>query len=464
MTLPANFSLEGFSLRYIEPPDLPYSEDLLHYLAYNDRPLKGIIIDEPLPSALRDSNSSLHQPRESVTSLGNIKLPIEILRMVLLAMPYEGLVAFMAVNSAAFNLVTAIAEFRILNKYGGNVLRMLSKVHLHNCFSTADVYEVFTSPSCSYCPSFGAYVFLPGLVRCCQNCAERDYRLIPIIKGNAQKKVDHAGFNLTSQMVANLPVMMTIPGNYAASSSERASVSKYKKQMHLLSRPLAEAAMIKAVVRNDPNARVPEIPHNPAWYWSRRAKIQVSDLLTLPLLHRLVGQTATHQQYQGHVDRWGKMIVFDRLNIDVLQQRSMALAPMPYFDKETKSIQEGFRCRGCCNPFQNPHKCMDDCYIPNIPIDPRVSEQNRTEYTGAVGPAHVCVAKKKYSMEYLRRDFEQHYQQCNGARDFCKKFACIIPTWERDIGPASHMGVHEMNITVMGCLITAAREKVLARL
>ncbi|CAF9935600.1 MAG: hypothetical protein HETSPECPRED_009841 [Heterodermia speciosa] len=453
-----NPQLARYPFRSTPLHDLPYSEDLLKYLAYNNRPLKGVIIDELVPCGSTELDPHVYQPRGTVASLGNLKLPIEIIRMVLLAMPYKDLVAFMAVNSAAFNVVVAMTEFCILNKYGGNVLRMLSKVHLQSCFSIADVYETFTSPSCSYCVSFGAYVFLPGLVRCCQNCAERDYRLIPISKNSAQKKIHDAGFNLTSQMVDNLPVMTTIPGYYAASSSEPAGKSRYKKQVHLLSRPLAEAAMIKRILQDDPKARLPEIQHNPAWYWSRQAKVLVSDLLNLPLSHRVPGWTPDMINMRTPSTA-GKVNCFDKL-ISYHQQRSMALAPMPYFDKETKSIQEGFRCRGCCNPFDAPHQCTDDCYIPNTPLYPKVSEQNRTDYTGIVGPARVCVAKKLQSMEYLRRDFERHYQQCDGARDFCKEFASLIPTWERHLsGSELRTGPERIVYAVSRCLAIAVSEK-----
>ena len=263
----------------------PYSEDLLEYVVYNHKPLEGVIIDEIVPSKIGNPNYNIHQPREAVASLGNFNLPLEILLMVLLAMPFETLLAFMAVNSAAFNMVMTIPEFRILNSYGRDVILMLSRVHLESCFSIADVYEVFTSPSCSYCVSFGAYVFLPGLVRCCQNCAESDYRLIPISKSLARKQIDDGGFNLTLQMLANLPVMATLPGTYAE------NYSSYYKEIQLLSRPMAEAAMIKGILQNDPEAQLPEIPHRPAWHWNREAKVQVSDILNALLSHRVVRWT-----------------------------------------------------------------------------------------------------------------------------------------------------------------------------
>ena len=275
----------------------PYSEDLLEYVVYEHKPLKGVIIDELLPSAFTNANSNVYQPRKAVASLGNVQLPMEILLMILSAIPYDALLAFMAVNSTALSIVMAIREFRILNKYGRNVLRMLSKVHLQNCFSIVDVCEVFTSPSCSYCTSFGAYVFLPGLVRCCQSCAESDWRLIPVSKNLAQHNFSNAGFNLTPQMVANLPVMKTIPGTYAATTI--ADKSKYKGQIHLLSRPLAESAVIKGILQKNSKARLPQDAHNSAWFWSTQAQVQVSDL-HLPLSHRVY---ARNRPYWEHADR-----------------------------------------------------------------------------------------------------------------------------------------------------------------
>ena len=268
--------------------DVPRSEDVVEHLFYHYSPLKGIIIDEVLPSGLTNPISNLNQPLKAVASLGSLNLPIETLVMVLLAVPYKDLVVFMAVNSAAFNFVMSIPEFRILNNYGRNFLHLLSKVHLGGCFSIADVFEVFTTPSCSYCASFGGYVFLPGLVRCCQICAESDYRTIPISKSLAQKKISDGGFKLTSQMIDNLPIMTTIPGRYAESSKRRINKSWRQKPIQLLSRPLAEAAMIKGILQADPKAQVPEVFHKPAGYWGYETNMQVSNVFNLPLSHGVV--------------------------------------------------------------------------------------------------------------------------------------------------------------------------------
>ena len=121
---------------------------------------------------------------------------------------------------------------------------------------------------------------------------------------------------------------------------------------------------------------------------------------------------------------------------------------MPYFDQDTASIQEGFRCRGCCKPFSQQHQCTSDCYIPNGLTNIRVSLQNRsgTDHVRGISPAaHVCVAKKLEQMEYSRRDFPQHYEQCDRARHFCKTFALLKPTWERDnMGSPFRMGPQKM--------------------
>ena len=98
----------------------------------------------------------------------------------------------------------------------------------------------------------------------------------------------------------------------------------------------------------------------------------------------------------------------------------MTLAPMPYFDRSTHSIQEGFRCGGC---YQAPHICDHACYTPIVPIDPQYSKQKQSIYISPVEPVHVCVclAKKRQKIEYLRRDFELHYQHCEHAKRFCMK-------------------------------------------
>ena len=438
------------------PHNLPYSEDLLEHVVYYHNPLKGVIVDETVLSAPPNHTSILHQPREAVPSLGNVILPLEILHMVLLSMPYPALRAFMAVNSAAFNIVMAMPEFRILSKHGRNVVRMLERVRLHNSFSTANVYEVFTSPSCTYCGSFGAYVFLPGLLRCCQNCAENDYRLLPISKSLAKKKINDGGFNLTPQMLDNLPMMTTQPGTYASSAREAENTSKRKKRVQLLSRPLAEAAIIKGILQNDPEAQLPNIPETPASSWTWQVKIQVSDPLNLPLSHRVVRWTPDISNTRN-ISIVGNLTCFEKLT-SCHPQRSMALAPMPYFDQDTQSIQEGFRCRGCSEPWNKgrDHTCTEDCHARDIQIKPRIPGQISP---GLLHRKDLCVLTERAQTEYLRHDFQQHFEQCDRVRIFYKKFRLIIATWERDgYGDQSRMSPEKMSLEFLYCAATKANE------
>lgn len=97
-------------------------------------------------------------------------------------MPYEGPVAFMAVNSAAFNVVMNISEFRILTKYGRNVLSYALQVFILTTVSfDSGRMRSLHEPILLLLPEFWRLCFyLPGLVRCCQNRAESDYRLISL--------------------------------------------------------------------------------------------------------------------------------------------------------------------------------------------------------------------------------------------------------------------------------------------
>lgn len=151
--------------------ELPLTDEMMPHLTYSDGGLTTqIICGRPSKPSFNSRCVSLltpPKPRKAVPSLGNIKLPNELLNMVLLALPFKGLIVFMATNSSARHAVLAMPAFYYIIRYGWQILRILLRIQPLE-FSTARIYGVLTSPSCVYCANFGGYVFLPGLLRCCQ--------------------------------------------------------------------------------------------------------------------------------------------------------------------------------------------------------------------------------------------------------------------------------------------------------
>ena len=212
--------------------------------------------EELVPRINRDGlfNTRPHPLGSTAPTLGKFdKFPAEMLITAIKVLPYEDIRAFMQVNKYAWNTVVAIPEYRELTQHGRGILTTLWQNGLRSCFSFIDVHQVLTNPNCAYCPMpiFGGYVFLPGLVRCCRHCASKDPRCLAVQVSRAMKKDKHADgreYGLTKRTIESLPVMRPRPW-YT------------EKKVLLISRPLAQQAMKRQLLRQDPTRSAKTIPH-----------------------------------------------------------------------------------------------------------------------------------------------------------------------------------------------------------
>ena len=152
---------------------------------------------------------------------------------------------------------TSVADsvYENITLYAQDILATLSENGLGGCFSIMDLHEVLTNPYCAYCPrphpSFGAYVFLPGLVRVCEHCAIKDPRCVGLDEERAKKpkrkNYEDREYGLSEESIKQLPKMTVEIGSWG--------------QVKLLSRPLAQEAMVKQIMSDDPNIRRSSILH-----------------------------------------------------------------------------------------------------------------------------------------------------------------------------------------------------------
>ena len=233
------------------------TDDMIPHLTYTNLSFKSDIISSPSKPSFNSLCVSLlnrPKPRNEPSSLGNIKLPNELLNMVLLALSFKTLMAFMTTNSSARHTVLAMPAFHNLVQHGYKILRTLLRIRPLE-FPIGRIHDVLTNPSCVYCANFGGYVFLPGLLRCCQWCAEKDKRMIPITKNTVQNTARYSDYKLKARSIADLPVMESLPGRYAKLvGGGSVEFKMYKKKVYLFSQPLAQDAMTAQYLKENPGA------------------------------------------------------------------------------------------------------------------------------------------------------------------------------------------------------------------
>ena len=358
-------------------------------------------------NTIQSSTLKRLMPTKKRPSLGSITLPNELLLMVLLALPYESLMAFMIVNSTATGLVSAISQLRLVRTLAGNILYLLWKAQLHDYFSISAVYTLLTTPSCSYCNSFGAYVYLLGLVRCCDFCSRVDSRLVPITKNMAQKKHRNFGFNLTGRTLATLPVMTVRQVNHPVWSNGMGD----KKIKFLLSRVLAFEAMQKQLLRTGSANQPPMTDLFRLFEFVDRDSQRGNPVCLLTSI-RGFWRSFTFQSKASLVATDLPLIT------DNTRLQRIAMAPMPYLDMETHTMQEGLHCRGCLIFRRTAHKCNQDSQCFYHRNDIQLSSSSAGGQIDAfyrLG-TYSCNGDKMKSMKYLPKDIIEHFAQCKWAK------------------------------------------------
>lgn len=113
-------------------------------------------------------------------SLGALEQPVEIFQSIISELSLRDLQNFKAVNSRARSMVVSSHKYRNVITYAPEVVSALYKTELDSAFPLIHIHDVLTQDRCAGCNRFGAYVFLPGLQRCCERCARYHPELIPI--------------------------------------------------------------------------------------------------------------------------------------------------------------------------------------------------------------------------------------------------------------------------------------------
>lgn len=222
-------------------------------------------------------------------SFGNLgKLPPELLCMVFPHLTCADLEALHCCSTGGRIAVLACFQYSALLNHAPKILAILKETGLDRWFTIGQIFETFTSPLCTTCGRFGAYVFLPSFTRCCMLCAETDMKYMPVSRNEARIE-----FGVKRKKVLDgLPQLSNIEGYYSSFSGQ---IKYYTQRLSLISRELAEQV-------RSPKHRL-DFPRQSMRY---------------------VGENSV----QAH-------------------QRYMALTPLPCFIPKSGSIENGVYCSGC---------------------------------------------------------------------------------------------------------------------
>lgn len=190
--------------------------------------LKDGILDASQVVGLESSNLKPLESREREPSLGALSLPPEILRMIFTRLSFPDLKNVIAVNTLIRSHVVSIPEYQTVKAYAPALLTVLWKTNLIEHFPLCRIYSLLVSSQCTVCAHFGAYVFLPGLQRCCQRCAENNREFIPISQDTAKKQ-----YGVRKSDMKLLPKLVSLEGLYRSPTGD---LQRYKGKHMLVSR------------------------------------------------------------------------------------------------------------------------------------------------------------------------------------------------------------------------------------
>lgn len=213
-------------------------------------------------AGLGSCDLTLLNPRDKEPFSGALRLPPEILRMIITQLSFHDLENVKAVNTHIRSHVVAFPEYQRVRHHAPALLVALWKTNLSQYFTLCRIHSVLISSQCTVCDQFGAYVFLPGLQRCCQRCAEHDMEFMPISKDVVKKQ-----YGVRNSDMEFLPKLLSREGIYSSSTGAR---RKYKGKRMLVSR--AEARRLGS-----------KDPGNENWIANRDVKAYQRNMALLPL-------------------------------------------------------------------------------------------------------------------------------------------------------------------------------------
>lgn len=167
-------------------PDKPLTAAYAYRWNEPSRPMLNIYhyrkrygMDNPQFGVENFEHKKSNQPGEPRGTLG--KLSVEVLYKVFLKLDIFGLEMVRELNAYFKSVLDGLYEFRVLKQHASETFRIMHAVEVNPTWNLSQIFAEFTRSRCRTCDSFGPYIFLPTLSRCCYACLldHEDYELAP---------------------------------------------------------------------------------------------------------------------------------------------------------------------------------------------------------------------------------------------------------------------------------------------
>ena len=216
------------------------------------------------------------------------------------------------VNRRTKVVVEGFTPYKLIKIHAPYVLDALTRTEVASHFTADQVFDAFCSKSCAICSRFGAFLWIPGCIRCCIPCVRESQELMPMTQRDAM-----TAFGLSKKALSRVPIVHTLPGTYTFFQTT------YQRRRWLLSRGTARKIAVE--VHGGEEGLISYINSN-----TSRAKAAYDQ--------RVAKQIATRS---GCDSKGERNSTIDHIN------RFLVTTRLPYFNSELHSTQTGLSCKGC---------------------------------------------------------------------------------------------------------------------
>lgn len=268
------------------------SDAILDVCTYHRRDFDLVLV-RSRPHETQKLTGSLQACFESppTSGLGRLDvLPPELISIVLQNLDLLSYFRFRQINRQARLVATAFPQYRSVARHGLEGLRGLLRADLAQTYTIGALYSALIRETCAFCGSFGGFLFLLTVTRCCFECitSSPDLR---VMSTATLARLTRISLKRLQRSLG--PQLRTVPGLY----------SMWEKRVK---RPKFLVA----------------------------ARPATEKLVNLGLLKQDLAEAVHEHKEQG-------------------DQRFMASTAFPWYDLRSGKIERGISCKGCQVRLEN---------------------------------------------------------------------------------------------------------------
>lgn len=176
-------------------------------------------------------HSLLRPPAGPAATLGRLDIfPTEVLNEICLHLDMASLFYFRHVNKRASQVVHGLPSYQFLVEHAFDAWCVVLRTGIASYFPLPHLTAALHTENCRLCGSFGGYVFVPALIRCCQTCMTSSPKLRVVTEASLKNYFPN---KLLSQVARRVPMLKSLSPKYARhlESQERATYVLSEQQV-----------------------------------------------------------------------------------------------------------------------------------------------------------------------------------------------------------------------------------------